>query len=99
MLLLLLSRSTQYNCTAHVYYVYTTHNNVWKTGYEISKRLDHLIPALGRLEVLTRFPVALLDPLDPKAQRGCRRDRLPPNHVPVREKKTRETIKIRTSTQ
>lgn len=71
-----------------------THNNVWETGDKISKRLDHLIPALGRLEVLTRFSVALLDPFDPKAQRGCRRDRLSPNHVSVPKKKPPKRLKF-----
>lgn len=56
---------------------------MWEAGDEIPKRLDHLLNALGRLEILTRFPIALLDPLDSKAQCGGRRNRLSPNHIPV----------------
>jgi len=63
-----------------------THNNVRKVGDEISESLDHLVSALGRLKVLTRFAVAFFDPFDPEAQRGRRRDRLPPNHVPAHGK-------------
>lgn len=62
-----------------------TYNDVREAGDEISKSFDHLVPVLGRLEVLARLPVALLYPLDPKAQRGCRRNRLSPNHVPARK--------------
>jgi len=56
---------------------------VRETGDEISKRFDHLVPVLCRLEVLARFAVAFLDPLDPEAQRGRRRYRLPPDHIPA----------------
>lgn len=49
---------------------------------KVSECLDHLVSAFGRLEVLTRFAVTLLDPLDPKAQRGRRRNRFSPNHIP-----------------
>lgn len=59
-----------------------------ETGDEISKRFDHLIPVLCRLEVLARFSVAFLNPLDPESQRGRRRNRLPPNHVPADGKGT-----------
>jgi len=60
-----------------------THDYVRETGDEISKRLDHLVPVLCCLEVLARFSVAFLDSLDPEAQRGRRRNRLSPNHIPV----------------
>lgn len=58
-----------------------------ETGDEISKSLDHLIPTFGRLEVFTRFAVALFDAFDPKAQRSRRRNRLPPDHIPASQKR------------
>lgn len=72
-----------YVCRVYGYHINisTTHDDMRETGDKISKRFNHLVAILSRFEILARFTVTFLYSLDSKAQRGCWRNCLSPNHV------------------
>lgn len=54
---------------------------MWKSIRKLLERFDNLILRFGSLEIFARRAIRAADALDAEAQRGRRRDSLPPHHV------------------